>query len=144
MNIEKVIVGIDFSRPGTEAAQWVVQQFAPDAEIILAHVIDLPRTPTFLQGVVSSDAELEASARTAAEPQLRELASFLTPARARTVIRTGRAHEELAKVLLVVGDEDADGAGHGPASGAGAGPTGRITRKVAPAPGRELSSKRPP
>ena len=24
------------------------------------------------------------------------------------------AHEELAKVLLIVGDEDADGAGHGP------------------------------
>ena len=103
MRIEKVIVGIDFSRPATEAAQWVVQQFAPDAEIILAHVIDLPRTPTFLRGVVSSDAELEASARNAAEPQLRELASFLTPARARTVIRTGRAHEELAKLAAETG-----------------------------------------
>ena len=103
MRIEKVIVGIDFSRPGTEAAQWVVQQFAPDAEIILAHVIDLRRTPTFLQAVVSSDAELQASARTAAEPQLRELASFLTPARARTVIRTGRAHEELATLAAETG-----------------------------------------
>lgn len=103
MRIDKVIVGIDFSRPGTEAAQWVVQQFAPDAEIILAHVIDLPAIPTFLRGVASPDADLEASARNAAEPQLRELASFLTPAHARTVIRTGRAHEELAKLAAETG-----------------------------------------
>ena len=54
------------------------------------------------------------------------------------------AHEELAKVLLIVSDEDADGTGHGPTSGAGVAPTGRITRKVAPAPGRELTSIRPP
>ena len=103
MRIEKVVVGIDFSRPASEAAQWVVKQFAPKAEFILAHVVDLPRTPTFLQGVAASNAELEASARNAAEPQLRELASFLAPARVRTVIRTGRAHEELAKLAAETG-----------------------------------------
>ena len=103
MRIDKVIVGVDFSRPGTEAAQWVAQQFAPDAELILAHVIDLPRTPTFLRGVAASDVELEASARSAAEPRLRELSGFLAPARARTVIRTGRAHEELAKLAAETG-----------------------------------------
>lgn len=105
MRIEKVIVGIDFSRPATEAAQWVMRQFAPQAELILAHVVDLPRTPSFLQGVALSSAELEASARTAAEPRLRELAASLTPARTRTVIRTGRAHEELAKLAAETGSD---------------------------------------
>ena len=66
MRIEKVVVGIDFSRPAIDAAQWVVQQLVPDAELILAHVIDLPPTPSFLRGVAASDAELEATARTAA------------------------------------------------------------------------------
>lgn len=103
MRIEKVVVGIDFSRPGIEAAEWVVQQLAPDVELVLAHVIDLPRTPGYLRGVVKSDAELEALARGDAEPRLRELATFLTPARVRTVVRTGRAHEELAKLATEIG-----------------------------------------
>jgi nucleotide-binding universal stress UspA family protein len=103
MRIEKVVVGIDFSRPGIEAAQWVVQQLSPDTELILAHVVDLPRTPNFLRGVATSDAELEALARSDAEPRLRELAAFLRPARVRTVIRTGRAHEELAKLAAEIG-----------------------------------------
>jgi nucleotide-binding universal stress UspA family protein len=66
-------------------------------------VIDLPRTPSFLRGVAAPDAELEAAARSAAEPRLRELASFLMPARVRTVIRTGRTHEELAKLAAETG-----------------------------------------
>ena len=103
MRIEKVIVGIDFSRPGIEAAEWVVRHVAPDIELILAHVIDLPRTPSFLRGVAVPDAELEATARSVAEPRLRELATFLTPARVRTVIRTGRPHEELAKLAAETG-----------------------------------------
>jgi nucleotide-binding universal stress UspA family protein len=103
MRIEKVVVGIDFSRPAIEAAQWVARQLAPDAELLLAHVIDLPRTPSFLRGVAASDAELEATATSAAEPRLQELASLLTPARVRTVIRTGRTHEELAKLAAETG-----------------------------------------
>jgi nucleotide-binding universal stress UspA family protein len=80
-----------------------VQQFAPDAELILAHVIDLPRTPTFLRGVAPPDVERESSARSIAERRLHELASFLTPANARIVVRTGRAHEELAKLAAETG-----------------------------------------
>ena len=103
MRIEKVVVGIDFSRPAGDAAQWIVKQFAPKAELILAHVVDLPRTPGFLQGVAASNAERETSAKTAAEPRLQALASSLAPARVRTVIRTGRAHEELARLAAETG-----------------------------------------
>jgi nucleotide-binding universal stress UspA family protein len=103
MRIEKIIVGIDFSGPASEAAQWVVRQLAPGAELILAHVIDLPRRPGFLQSVASSNAEREAAARRAAEPRLRELASVLTSTHVRTVIRTGRAHEQLARLAAETG-----------------------------------------
>ena len=40
MRIEKIVVGIDFSRPGIDAAKWVTRHFAPDAEFILAHVTE--------------------------------------------------------------------------------------------------------
>lgn len=103
MRIEKVVVGTDFSRPGLETAQWVVHQFAPGAELILAHVIDLPPRPSFLRERAPSDAELEAAAKEAAEPRLRELANRLAPARVRTVIRTGRSYEELAKLAAETG-----------------------------------------
>jgi len=103
MRIEKVVIGIDFSKPGAEAAQWVVRHFTPDAEFIFAHVIDVPRTPTFLRDVAPSDAERETAARNVAEVQLERLTTLLAQPHARTVIRIGRAHEELAKLAAETG-----------------------------------------
>ena len=103
VRIEKIVVGIDFSGPGTEAAQWTMHHLAPNAEFTFAHVIDLPPTPTFLRGVTATDAERAASARNVAEPRLREVATRLASAHARTVIRFGRAHEELAKLAAETG-----------------------------------------
>jgi nucleotide-binding universal stress UspA family protein len=42
MNINRLLVGIDFSAPSVEAAQWVARHFAPDAELVLLHVISTP------------------------------------------------------------------------------------------------------
>lgn len=102
MRIEKVVVGIDFSRPGVDAARWVMRHFAPDAEIILAHVIDPPRTPSFLVAG-SWQAEVMSSLRNDAASRLREIANSLTAAGARTVVRVGPPHEELAKLAAEIG-----------------------------------------
>jgi nucleotide-binding universal stress UspA family protein len=50
MRMERVVVGMDFSTAAIEAARWMSQYLAPYAELILCHVIDLPRTPSFLRG----------------------------------------------------------------------------------------------
>jgi nucleotide-binding universal stress UspA family protein len=103
MGIEKVVVGMDFSTPAVDAAQWAAQHFAPDVELVLAHVIDLPRTPSFLRRAAPSPLELEAAARDFAEARLQDLATFVTAGRTRTVVRVGRPHEELAALAEETG-----------------------------------------
>ena len=103
MRIEKIVVGIDFGRPGIDAAKWVAEHFAPNAELILAHVVAPPRTPAFLQGLVPADEEVVAWETGEAESRLREIARPLTAARVRTIVRKGRPHEELATIAAETG-----------------------------------------
>ena len=103
MRIEKIVVGIDFSRPGIDAAKWVTEHFAPNTELILAHVIDPPRTPSFLRGLVPAGEEVVAWETGEAESRLKEIASFLTATQVRTIVRKGRPHEELATIAAETG-----------------------------------------
>jgi nucleotide-binding universal stress UspA family protein len=103
MRIERIVVGVDFSRPGIDAAKWVTGHFAPDAEFILAHVIDTPHTPGFLADLVPDDEAVAAREREEAESRLREIASGLAAKRVRTIVREGPAHEELATVVANTG-----------------------------------------
>ncbi|MDF2775415.1 MAG: Universal stress protein uspA [Geminicoccaceae bacterium] len=103
MRVEKVVVGIDFSRPGIDAARWVMRHFAPDAEMIFAHVIDIPRTPTFAPDSRTPRTEVDSSVRGEVESRLRETAKLLGAEDVRTVIRTGSPHTELAKFAAETG-----------------------------------------
>jgi nucleotide-binding universal stress UspA family protein len=103
MRIEKIVVGMDFSGPGIDAAKWVTRHFAPDAEFIFAHVIDPPPTPGFLRGLVPDDEDAVASENSEAEVRLGEIASGLTATHVRTIVRRGPPHEELAKVVANTG-----------------------------------------
>src|SRR4029453_13985187 len=80
--------------------------------------------------------------RVVAQPLERGLA--VTHALHRVPLPRQLAHEELAEVLLVVGDQDTDRGGHrigSPDSGSVV--TGGETRKTAPPPGRDSTSMRP-
>jgi len=110
MNIERVLVAVDFGEEATHAARYAVEQFAPDADITLLHVIDPPRRPVFARDRLPPEEKLEAVAREYAARQMHELASFLTSARVRTDIRVGSPHDVVAHVareidadLVVVG-----------------------------------------
>jgi nucleotide-binding universal stress UspA family protein len=48
MQLNRVLVGIDFSAPSLAAARWAAECFAPRAELVLIHVIPEPRTPPYL------------------------------------------------------------------------------------------------
>lgn len=103
MQIRKIVAGMDFSAPSTEAARWATSVLAPDAELVLAHIVDVPRAPDFLRGSAPTREEIETSARSFAESTLREIATYLTRHPARTIVRVGRPHEELAKLTAEVG-----------------------------------------
>lgn len=103
MHIERIVVGIDFSRPGIDAATWVTEHFAPNAEFIFAHVIDPPQTPSFLRGFVPDHEEVAAMESREAESRLGEIAGSLTATHFRTIVRRGPPYEELAKVVANTG-----------------------------------------
>jgi nucleotide-binding universal stress UspA family protein len=103
MRIEKIVVGLDFSGPGIDAATWVTRHFARHAEFIFAHVVDPPQTPGFLRGLVPDDEEVAARENREAEARLREIASSLTASHVRTIVRHGPPYEELANVVTNTG-----------------------------------------
>lgn len=47
MKIRRIVVGVDFREPSVAAARWTARELAPDAEIVLLHVVDVPRPPAF-------------------------------------------------------------------------------------------------
>lgn len=110
MQLNRVVVGMDFSAPAIGAAKWVAEHFAPTAELMLVHAIDVPTTPAFMRGVLPPDDVIEAAARDHAEARLRDLAILIPAQILRTEIRVGAAHAVLTDVaeesgadLLVVG-----------------------------------------
>lgn len=111
---DRVVIGVDFSGPSIAAAQWVARGLAPDAELRLVHVLDVPRPPRFLEGRYPSRERLVELVREGAEAHLAPLVEALTDGRAAPVseeIREGAAHEEMYAAarefgadLIVVGE----------------------------------------
>lgn len=106
-----IVVGADFSEPSTTAARWVARHLAGEAsDLVLVHVIYVPRPPSFLRGLFPPSDQLVEDARRGAELHLRELGKSLEATRVRSKIRVGRVEEQLLDVaaeldayLLVVG-----------------------------------------
>jgi nucleotide-binding universal stress UspA family protein len=110
MLARRIVVGMDFSRPAAEAARWTAQQLAPDAEFILVHIIEQPRTPSFLRRSDPSAEAVDSAARRYAGTRLHEMATFLSARNPRSLVCFGRAYDELIRVanelgadLIVVG-----------------------------------------
>lgn len=111
MMSSNIVVGADFSEPSTTAARWVAHHLAgEESDVVLVHVIYVPRPPSFLRGLFPPSDQLVEDARRGAELRLRELGRSLEATRVRSEIRVGRVEEELLDVaaeldadLLVVG-----------------------------------------
>jgi nucleotide-binding universal stress UspA family protein len=103
VRLTKVVIGLDLSEQSVSAARWIASSFAPAAEIILAHVIDVPRMPEFLGGVAPTEDEILAAATDFAEARLHELGHDFTERGVRTELRIGRPHEELTNLAADVG-----------------------------------------
>lgn len=73
VRLERIVIGVDFGAPSVAAVGWVRQHFAPGAECLLVHAVDVPQAPGFLRGAFPSREEILKSALTGASTRLAEL-----------------------------------------------------------------------
>lgn len=116
MKLERVVIGMDFSETSLAAARWVARHFAPQAEIILLHVLEIPKPPAFLQAALPESRGLEENARQGADQRLREVGISLGADRIWPEVRAGRPADQIADVagefgadLIVVGEHGRSG-----------------------------------
>lgn len=106
--LDRLLVGVDFSSGSIEAAAWAAR-LAPEAELVLAHVVQVPYPPYLLRGGMPPREEVLRTALAGAERRLEETAGGLV-APAKTLVREGRPPSvlaalarELAANVVVVG-----------------------------------------
>jgi nucleotide-binding universal stress UspA family protein len=110
---KRVLIAVDFSDASTSAVHWTARFVAPAAEIILAHVVDAPKPPAFLVGLLPPHDEVVESARVGAETRLNALAETLGPAPVRAVVRVGPAAEAIVALAAETGADLIALGGHG-------------------------------
>jgi nucleotide-binding universal stress UspA family protein len=89
LEIQRIVVGIDFSPASVEAAQWAVRHVAPGAELVLVHAISLPEPPPIMRGRFPRRELLIDTLRAGAEKRLREISLTLGAERVWLEIREG-------------------------------------------------------
>ncbi|HJP59087.1 MAG TPA: universal stress protein [Gemmatimonadaceae bacterium] len=98
MRFRKIVVGIDFSEASLAAARWVADHLAPDAELLLVHVVSLPRPPIYLHDQIGATIDQRSTLAPRLYAALSAFAELLGPDRIRVGIRTGVAWSSLARV----------------------------------------------
>jgi nucleotide-binding universal stress UspA family protein len=103
MTYHKTVVGMDFSDAAIAAAKWTSECFAPNADLVLAHAIELPHRPIFApESVPSSDAIKEA-AFDFATSRVEQVASSLSAKSIQNEIRPGKPTDVIHQVVFDVG-----------------------------------------
>lgn len=98
MKIERVVIGMDFSRAAIDTAAWAISSFAPGAQVILAHAIEPSRRRAIRPGPYGTTPA--AAAHDATVYGLHEIARSLGVASARVDVRTGRAHAVVRDIAV--------------------------------------------
>jgi nucleotide-binding universal stress UspA family protein len=103
---------MDFSETSIVAARWAVEHFAPNADMTLVHVIDLPERPAFAEELLPATDTIESVARRSAERHMRNAIASISP-RAGFEIRFGKPHEQIVEAararraeVIIVGPHD--------------------------------------
>jgi len=111
MQLKRVIVGVDFSEASLAAARWTARHFAPEAEFVLVHAIEIPEPPGFLRQILPPDGELARTAKAGGDRRLREFGQSLGVDRVWIEVREGRPADLIPAVaiemdadLIVVGE----------------------------------------
>jgi nucleotide-binding universal stress UspA family protein len=113
VKVRRILVGTDFSEASAAAARWTVRHFTPGAEVVLAHVIDVPKPPAFLRGLLPTVKDVSESNRVAALERLREMAEHMPASSVRTELRFGVAADTLVALTRDTGADLVVVGGHG-------------------------------
>jgi nucleotide-binding universal stress UspA family protein len=105
MRLDRVVVGMDFSKPAEDAARWTARHFAPGAEMVLVHVVAVPEPPRFFRGKFPPRETVIETARAGADRRMRELSSSLGAERVWMEIREGDPAEQIDAVATEYGAE---------------------------------------
>jgi nucleotide-binding universal stress UspA family protein len=110
MPLSRLLIAVDFSPASLAAARWATSSLAPQAEVVLAHAVDVPTPPGFLRTLFSSVDQVQANALPGAQARLAELRESLNLPGAAIDVRAGRAFKTLSAActdhgagLLVIG-----------------------------------------
>jgi nucleotide-binding universal stress UspA family protein len=103
MQLDRIVIGMDFSPPAVAAARWVRRHVAPDAELVLVHAIWIPEPPAVLRGRFSAREPLIDTERVGANQRLREVRQSLGSDRVRVEIRVGEPAAQIAEFAGVYG-----------------------------------------
>jgi nucleotide-binding universal stress UspA family protein len=93
MQFQKIVVGPDFTDASLAAARWVAT-FAPDAEILLAHVVKEARVPSYVRSQLTLETGMTASP--GIRGGLRALANLIDSERVRFDVLAGDPSSALA------------------------------------------------
>lgn len=99
----RVVIGVDFDEPSLATARWVASHVAPAAELVLVHVLPVPRAPAFLSRQLRSPEPFVAQVGPAMRGGLEGFASTLNAADVRVDVRVGEPAEELAMAAAAAG-----------------------------------------
>jgi nucleotide-binding universal stress UspA family protein len=98
----KIVIGIDFSDASLAGARWVADHLAPRAELLLVHVVPLPRPPIYLHEHIGSTIDQRSMRAPRLRTALCGFADLLGSDRVRVGIRTGVPWSALARVAQEV------------------------------------------
>ena len=98
MQFKKIIIGIDFSDASLAGARWVADHLAPKADLLLVHVVSVPRPPIYLHEHIAPTIDQRSALAPRLYTALRGFADLLGYGRARVGIRTGVPWSALARV----------------------------------------------
>jgi nucleotide-binding universal stress UspA family protein len=94
----KIVIGVDFSDASLAGARWVVDHLAPQAELLIVHVVAVPSAPIYLREYIGPTINQRAMSAQRLYTALRGFAGVLGSHRIRVGIRTGVPWIELARV----------------------------------------------
>jgi nucleotide-binding universal stress UspA family protein len=98
MQFKKIIIGIDFSDASLAGARWVADHLAPNADLLLIHVVSVPRPPIYLHEHIASTIDQRSTLVPRLYTALRGFADLLGHDRVRVGIRTGVPWSTLSRV----------------------------------------------
>lgn len=111
MKIQRIVVGVDFSDSSVQAARWAALEFAPLAEIVLLHAVDLPLPPRPVRGALAPVERVSENAAMGAHTRLAELGPWVDGSRVIGEVLLGSAADLLvgaadthAADVVVLGD----------------------------------------